>query len=878
MNIGTLLIRFAPRLAVVCVVLLAAVACARATHIIGGDMYYDYLGANQYRVTLRLYRDCGPDNVNQTGFDALAQIGVFNSAGALVENASVGFTQEIQVPVELNDPCLSAPPSVCVSTTEYVHVFTLPPIPGGYTISYQRCCRTPAMVNLAGQQGLTCTVSIPGPPDAGNSSARFNDYPPIALCLGQDMSFDHSAVDPDGDQLVYSLCSPFQGADAINPAPAPVAPPYDAVNWGAGYSAGYPMDSSPPLAIDPVSGLLTVHPTLQGTFTVGVCVEEYRNGVLIGTARRDFMFRVVLCDAAVTAVIAAQSGSQACAGLTQDFVNQSIGAQSWSWDFGDTTTTTDVSTAFAPSYTYPAPGTYTVTLIANPGATCADTTIADYLVAPPIEISFDPALRCGPSEVTLEAVGTWDASALLEWDLGAAAVPSTAVGNSVTAWFPAIGSQSVTVTATAFGCTGSHTESLSIYAQPAADFAEQTSFCESMTQSFENQSTDASAYLWSFGDPSTNLDSSTDESPTWTYGAAGYHTVVLIARNGPVCADTASRVFDVHVPPSAYFPRPPVRCPDQPALLFAQGFTSPAVVVTWDIGDIGPALSGVNVQSLFPVGMHPVTVAMTEYGCSSSYTDSVEVHPFPVADFTNGSLACVGEAFPFASLASAWTPFSLLWDLGDGTLATDSAFSHVYQEAGTYGVQLTVSTSTGCIADVVAYHPAAVEVFPKPTAAFTALPDEVSLLEPVVSITDHAALAVDWTYWIEGEEVREADFVHAFSDPGQYIVTQIVQSGDGCTDSTTRLVIVSDHLFFAPTAFTPDDDGKNDVWKPVVVGAREYELVIFDRWGTERFRTTDPDEGWSGDGLPQSLFIYTAHIKEWGAYEKEYTGHFSLLR
>ncbi|MCB9183474.1 MAG: PKD domain-containing protein [Flavobacteriales bacterium] len=850
-----------------------------ATHIIGGDMYYDYLGNNQYRVTLRLYRDCGPDNVNQTGFDAFAQLGVFNSSGTLVDDASVALPDEITVPVELNDPCLTAPPSVCVSTAEYVHVFTLPPLAGGYTISYQRCCRTPAMVNLSGQQGLTCTVHIPGPPDTGNSSARFIDYPPIALCLGQNMVFDHAATDPDGDQLVYSLCSPYQGADAIDPAPAPSAPPYLPVSWAAGYSSGYPMDSSPPLSIDPATGQLTVHPTLQGTFTVGVCVEEYRNGALIGTARRDFMFRVVLCDAAVNAAIAAQTGTQACAGLTQSFSNQSTGAQTWSWDFGDTTTTADVSSAFAPQYTYPAPGTYTVTLIANPGASCADTTVADYLVAPPIQISFETALRCGPSEVTLEATGDWDPSATFAWDLGDAD-PPTATGTTVTALFPATGLQPVTVTASALGCTGSHTENLGIYAQPVADFAEQTVFCESLTQEFVNLSTDAAAFFWGFGDPSTTADNSSLESPAWTYGVAGYHTVRLIATNGPVCADTISRVFDVHVPPSAYFPRPPVRCPDQPALLFAQGFTAPDVQVAWDLGiGIPVTQQGVNTQALFSaLGIHPVTLTLTEYGCTGSYTDSVEVQPYPVAEFENGSLACVGESFPFASLATAATPFTLSWDLGDGTTRTDSAFLHAYTEPGTYGVRLTVSTSTGCVADISAYRPDAVEVFPKPTAAFIAVPDEVSLVTPDVSITDYSALAVSWSYLVNGEEITEPSFLHTFEEPGRYLVTQTVLSGDGCSDSTTRLVTVSDHLFFAPTGFTPDDDGKNDVWRPVVVGAREYELVIFDRWGKEVFRTEDPTEGWGGDGLPQSLFVYKAHLKEWGANEKEYMGHFSLLR
>ena len=53
---------------------LAVAVSAWATHIIGGDMYYDRLGGNQYQVTLRLYRACGPANTTNTAFDARAQI------------------------------------------------------------------------------------------------------------------------------------------------------------------------------------------------------------------------------------------------------------------------------------------------------------------------------------------------------------------------------------------------------------------------------------------------------------------------------------------------------------------------------------------------------------------------------------------------------------------------------------------------------------------------------------------------------------------------------------------------------------------------------------------------------------------------------------
>lgn len=687
-----------------------------ATHIIGGDMYYDHLGGNQYRVTLELYRDCGPDNVNGTGFDAQAQLAVYDANGVLITTASVSDPGETIVPVDLSDPCLSAPPEVCVATTRYVQIFDLPPIPGGYTISYQRCCRTPAMANLQGLQGLTCTVNIPGPPAAVNGSPRFNDYPPLALCMDQDMTFDHSASDPDGDQLVYSLCSPFQGADEFDPAPLAPPPPYAPVNWAAGYSAGFPLDSDPAISIDPITGVITVHPTLQGSFTVGVCVTEIRNGVVIGDIHRDFLFKVVQCDVAITAVIADQSGGQICTGLTQAFVNESIGGQSWAWDFGDPSTASDVSSEQEPSWTYALPGTYTVRLIANPGAACADTSFNTFTVSQALQAHFD---------------------------------------------------------------------------------------------------------------------------------------------------------------------RPPIRCPEEAAEFVADGIYTANTNITWDFGAAGSPASGageLSVAQFAEVGVFPITIFMEGDGCESSYTDSVVVYPRPVVDFISDTQACVGTPFEFASSSTAWTPLTYAWDLGDGTTRLDSSVIHTYRDPGIYSISLTVSTQSGCVATETLERVGYVSVYPAPVAAFTALPSEVSIMDPQVSITDYASLTVDWTYRIEGEVVREAEFEHWFDEGGQYTITQIVTTVDGCVDSTTRVVIVSDHLFYVPTAFTPDGDGVNDVWAPMVKGAKEFELVVFDRWGAERFRTNDPKEGWSGDGLGQGLFLYTARIKEFGSFAKDYTGHFSLLR
>lgn len=685
---------------------------AQATHIIGGNMFYDHLGGSQYRVTLVLYRDCGPDNANGTGFDASAILAVFNSAGAQVTSANVAFVGEDPLPVELNDPCLTAPPTVCVRTAVYETIFNLPPIPGGYTVSYQRCCRTPAMANLAGQQGITCTASIPGPPLAQNSSPRFGDIPAIAICVGQDMMVDFSATDPDGDVLVYELCAPFTGASAIDPAPFPEPPPYAPVGYAAGYSAANPVDSDPPMSIDPSTGMLQISATSQGVYTVGVCVTELRNGVAVGVTRGDFLFKVVVCDAEVVSVVAEQGGSALCVGLTQSFENESVNGVSWSWDFGDPNIITDVSSFQEPVWTYAQPGIYNVRLIANPG------------------------------------------------------------------------------------------------------------------------------------------------SP---------------------CADTSFQVYNVQAPMDVWFERPAILCPGETAELAVSGIFAPTTTFTWSGSSVSGSGQFLPVVFAEP-GVYLITLAGLDGACSDSFTDSVFVFAEPEVGFIQGLNVCAGGDVSFASTSTAPTPLAYSWNINDEAVSSDSAFTWTFSEAGTYSVSLTVSTASGCVAERTLQGVAPVQVYPLPVAAFLVEPLEVSLMEPDVMIEDLSQGAVTWTYVVEDRIFEEPDLVYTFIDGGRRVITLTVESVHGCVDSTSRVVTVSDHLLYMPTAFTPDGDGLNDVWQPSVRGARLYELLVFDRWGQLVFSTTDPRSGWSGDGAGEGLYNYVVRLAEFGADRKEYRGHFTLLR
>ncbi len=213
-----------------------------ASHIVGGEIFYQCLGSNNYQITLKVYRDCFN---GIPPLDNPAYIGIFNASGVLVGNPVVSLSADSLLPVTANNPCLVVPPNICVEEGTYTFTAFLPPVPGGYTIAYQRCCRNITLLNIfdPSNTGITIQQTIPDTALAiCNSSPYYNNYPPTVICVDYPLVFDHSATDPDGDSLVYSLCAPYTGADALNPQPLqPTAPPYTTVVYVFPYSASDPL-------------------------------------------------------------------------------------------------------------------------------------------------------------------------------------------------------------------------------------------------------------------------------------------------------------------------------------------------------------------------------------------------------------------------------------------------------------------------------------------------------------------------------------------------------------------------------------------------------------------------------------------------------------
>lgn len=469
----------------------------QASHIVGGEIIYDFLGRNAtgadiYRITLKIYRDCRIGNIDFDGMPNLntpALITIREAANdALVGTIDMGKPVISRVPPSINNPCVETPQDICVEQGVYVSTLTLTPRPGGYYLIYRRCCRNNTINNLfaPSETGSTYYTRIPGPEEAeGNSSPRFDLFPPLFLCVNTDFKFNHAAHDPDGDRLEYSFYTPYTGGDLCCPAigtftPAQsdcpnacplyaAPPPYDNVIYVSPYNYNYPVASSPSLSIDQ-NGLLTGRPTLIGQFVVGICVKEYRGDRLLNTHIRDFQFNIRACAAQVTGGMLEQN--RLCNGLNLTFTNTSVSTQGLPearWDFGVATLNSDTSRVFSPSYTYPDTGMYVVTLVSNPGKACSDTINRRVYVYPALKVNFPEQFpQCmSTNSFTFNAAGSYSTGTTFHWEFGSSGSPSVATGEHPPAVVYQNGGWYIVRLNASFGpCHDSYLDSVAVIAMP----------------------------------------------------------------------------------------------------------------------------------------------------------------------------------------------------------------------------------------------------------------------------------------------------------------------------------------------------------------------------------------------------------------------------
>ncbi len=285
---------------------------SQATHIVGGEVRLIYLGTNDnYRIILNLYFD----NINgsPTAVGQTLNVGIYSKTTRnRIEFFNLRQLSQLEVPYS-SDACQTG----TLSTKIIVYSVDVQLNPalysdaGDYLMVWERCCRNNVITNiiLPGAASNAFYAEFPAIRRAGqpfrNTSPDLGTPPSDYLCLNQTSSIKFGGTDPDGDVLVYSLVTPYNGtAPQTNPTPfeSPTPPPnypvtIPNIEWQSGFNAtnAITSNSGQPLSINATTGQLSVNPNLIGLFVFSVKCEEFRNGAKIGEIKRDYQFLVRNC-------------------------------------------------------------------------------------------------------------------------------------------------------------------------------------------------------------------------------------------------------------------------------------------------------------------------------------------------------------------------------------------------------------------------------------------------------------------------------------------------------------------------------------------------------------------------------------------------------
>lgn len=561
--------------------LLALAPKGLARHIVGGDVTYECLGpatdgtGQRYLLRFEIYRDALGEGAlldSDDGAFVDFTFAVYDGT-RLVRQYTIRrdeFEKEAVRPED--NPCVEEPANLLTERGFYRTEIVLPIIDRAYTVTYQRCCRNERILNIVnpGETGSTFYIDItPEAQRSCNSSPRFLNYPPLLICDSVELNFDHSAVDAEGDELVYRMCEPVRGGGLLgsqgNPgdpagpdgvAPDPeTPPPYNPIVYREPeFTAQVPITGAPALSLDERTGNLRVRPLQTGNYVLCISVEEYRDGELLSVVRRDLQIEVIDCETIVQANVTATGTDESatvedaevqfvqfCGSRDGTVFDRSTGGEALAgveWLFLGTVDGTVTSTDSIVDLEYPDYGVYDGRLVAKTELECNDTLEFKLRVTPPtqavIEYSLDSCIY-GAVEFRDRSFTEADEIEEVNWDFGGPEPQAGRRDQSV--FFERAGVQNVALEVIDDNaCRSLDSVTFEYYPVPARLPAslDNSEACvpADVTYLFDAPFvTDEYDFYWDFGDGQT----SADRDPVHAYRSPGIYTTYLSLTSPHEC-------------------------------------------------------------------------------------------------------------------------------------------------------------------------------------------------------------------------------------------------------------------------------------------------------------------------------------------------------
>ncbi|MHB8401283.1 MAG: PKD domain-containing protein, partial [Bacteroidia bacterium] len=310
---------------------------------------------------------------------------------------------------------------------------------------------------------------------------------------------------------------------------------------------------------------------------------------------------------------------------------------------------------------------------------------------------------------------------------------------------------------------------------------------------------------------------------------------------------------------------------------------------TWYPGPI----VGQNI-TVTPTVTTTYTLVLTDNCGTPSDTSKVTVtiDSLPKINFTaDKQTGCYPLCVQFTSTTQVTSPITYFWNLGGGHSSTAANPYQCYTKAGTYSINVTALSDKGCLSHDTINN--MITVYPHPVANFYYSPNPVNILEPTVQFNSTSSApgsVISNLYWQTFGDGSDSSSIlynpaHTYQDTGNYGVQLIVTNGFGCKDSLLQYVhILPFFTLYIPNAFTPNDDGFNDMFYAIGEYVSTFDMKIFDRWGNLVYHTTNinADYGWNGSkagaAAKEDVYVYLINATDVMHKPHSYNGTVTLIK
>jgi gliding motility-associated-like protein len=550
----------------------------------------------------------------------------------------------------------------------------------------------------------------------------------------------------------------------------------------------------------------------------------------------------------VIAEVAIDGPDEVCFSQPISFINQTIGASTYLWSFGDGET----SDVFEPTHIFEEPGDYTIRLIGMDDELCVNADTA--YVTLTILAGVDPSIEavdpiCLGDEVQLAGSGTENLQWMFSISLSNIAIPDPVASPNVTTTYTLIDENECEVDS-AFVTV--------VVNIPQTDISDNATICIGENTQFV--ASGGSAYSWS---PSAGLNNSAIANPVCTPLVTTTYTVTIISTGG--CpAEEEVTVNVVNNSPGSIIYDPITMCEGTAAQLIA------GVGTTWEWTP-SSTLSNGFIQNPVATPQDTTIYSVFIINACGQGTDFVTVnviHPNVVAD--GGGYICPGKNAPAKAVGGVeyfWQPilYAEPHDADSTTLTPPETMWF---------------TVTG-VDEFNCYETDSVFVYVFPRAEVDAGPDQYFEFPGSASLIGNT-FDLPFYWWPE-EGLSCVDCIYPVASPEVETWYHLAVIDDqGCV-SDDSVFVKPYHPIYVPNTLTPNGDGINDVFKAYGINIEGFHMRIFDRWGMKVFESYDIEEVWTG-GFHDGDYYVQNDVYNWIIEfdsidrRKQLSGHVTMVR